>query len=860
MTTEIEKSLQAVLDKTVDQKKVFGTSFALKKGTSELILKYIDILRENGEPNEAYKYLAINTFQQNWDLEADDFYQMFRASFSKVANLLYQNSWGFIHIATQLFPNEVREMFRKLYNESVEITERIKTFQTESEKLLSKVREKLNRTNIKAQQDERTISVYLAFRFPEKYMLYKYDYYKNFCKELNIKPKKTGECFLHLQELANLIIREDLLDENFLKTYRKFYQKPDWDDQYLMIQNVLYVVFRDDFKEMDLVKLLKNFNRKDLEEYYEFLDKIIEEFDLQQNDQKLVFNHRDKWIVFTIGQRYIWRIRNSKSSEPVFAAISTNVFTTNHSNFEGEPNAFWNGTDDILEIRKNKEKIFDAIKKELKTTRKSSFLKYNKKELERMAFDIDFRNEILSQLETQTKTEKPMENTKPDKKTPLNQILFGAPGTGKTYTTKRIAVEIINGEKQRTRQEINAEYEDLINKKQIVFTTFHQSLSYEDFIEGIKPETEEGNVTYEIKDGIFKDLAKRAVSYNKLSETDEQVYDFDSAWNDLIEEVNATIQKDEKFELPILTINKGLNVTEITNQGNLKLKPKSNVDSLEYTVSYNRTKKLQEAFPSLSVVKNIDREFRSVIGGSNSTAYWAVLNYINTKINANQKPKIEKRNFSPQKYVLIIDEINRGNVSAIFGELITLLEEDKRKGNKEQTEVILPYSHDKFSVPNNVYLIGTMNTADRSVEALDTALRRRFSFIEMQPNSEVLSNSEYQDVDLKQLLETINQRIEVLIDKDHQIGHAYFIGIQNLEDLKWVFKDKIIPLLEEYFYGDFGKIGLVLGGKFIYQEENTAKFPKNFSYENDFLEDKKVYRFTSSEYWDESTFISVYED
>ena len=162
------------------------------------------------------------------------------------------------------------------------------------------------------------------------------------------------------------------------------------------------------------------------------------------------------------------------------------------------------------------------------------------------------------------------------------------------------------------------------------------------------------------------------------------------------------------------------------------------------------------------------------------------------------------------------------------------MEEDKRKGNKEQTEVILPYSNDKFSVPNNVYIIGTMNTADRSVEALGAALRRRFSFIEMQPNPSVLLNSEYIDVDLKKLLETINQRIEVLVDKDHQIGHSYFIGIQNLEDLKQTFKDKIIPLLEEYFYGDFGKIGLVLGGSFIYLEENTAKFPKNFTYENDF--------------------------
>ena len=154
-----------------------------------------------------------------------------------------------------------------------------------------------------------------------------------------------------------------------------------------------------------------------------------------------------------------------------------------------------------------------------------------------------------------------------------------------------------------------------------------------------------------------------------------------------------------------------------------------------------------------------------------------------------------------------------------------------------------------------------MNTADRSVEALDTALRRRFSFVEMQPDPEILSDEKYEkykDVDLKELLKTINKRIEVLIDKDHQIGHSYFIGIQGLEDLKRTFKDKIIPLLEEYFYGDFGKIGLVLGEKFIESVENKTVFPKNFEYEKDFLEDKKIYHFTSSKDWDEDAFKSIY--
>ena len=599
---------------------------------------------------------------------------------------------------------------------------------------------------------------------------------------------------------------------------------------------------------------LKKFNRQQLEEYYSFLDLIIERFGLQEGDKRLVFNvNNEGQIVFTIGQRYVW-ITGTNEEDFKFEVISEKPISNKYSDFDGKPTAFWNKFNNISDVLNQQQTIFSAIEKELNRAQKSSYFKHNKKELEKMAFDADFRKEVLDQLKTITITDEPMKNTDKTPAIPLNQILFGAPGTGKTYHTKKMAVEIINGKKERTREEINEEYEKLIEAGQIVFTTFHQSLSYEDFIEGIKPETIDGNVTYEVKEGIFKQLCSRAIE-QKPKNSDIEIYDFDKGWNDLIAEVEQNLLSDSMLLLPILTQDKGVYVTEITDNGNLKIKPKNSQLDIDYIVSYNRTKKLQEAFPDLSVVKNIDKEFRSVIGGSNSSAYWAVLNYINNKIKENNK----EIDFEETKnHVLIIDEINRGNVSAIFGELITLLEEDKRKGNPEHTEVKLPYSGKEFSVPNNVYIIGTMNTADRSVEALDTALRRRFSFMEMQPNPEILS--EVENVDLKELLKTINKRIEVLIDKDHQIGHSYFIGIQNIVDLQRTFKDKIIPLLEEYFYGDFGKIGLVLGGAFIKLAENQVAFPKNFEYEKDFLEDKKIYHITPSKDWDDEAFRSIYKD
>ena len=222
--------------------------------------------------------------------------------------------------------------------------------------------------------------------------------------------------------------------------------------------------------------------------------------------------------------------------------------------------------------------------------------------------------------------------------------------------------------------------------------------------------------------------------------------------------------------------------------------------------------------------------------------YPALLN----KLKSYQPTEFEVK--EEKKYVLVIDEINRGNVSQIFGELITLIEEDKRLGNNEALEVTLPYSKESFGVPPNLYIIGTMNTADRSVEALDTALRRRFSFEEMPPNYS-LTQLDYTIYNYKasKLLKTINRRIEKLLDKDHAIGHSYFIVEEGKNEAKEVIKafyKNIIPLLQEYFFGDFGKIGLVLGKGFVNKMEwvkNTEAFA-DFDHEScsDF-EERDVY-------------------
>lgn len=458
---------------------------------------------------------------------------------------------------------------------------------------------------------------------------------------------------------------------------------------------------------------------------------------------------------------------------------------------------------------------------------------------------------------------------------PLNQILYGAPGTGKTYSTKKLAVEIIDGaqysDSTEDREKLNIRYEALKNSNQIHFTTFHQSMSYEDFIEGIKPITVNNQVIYEVVDGIFKRICKDSYSKSRLNEnitkTETSNFEFENLYSMFLENISNLLEElDEQNELKVYSKRSYVKILKVEEDRIITIGDSAKT---EEPIERSKIKRIYDKFSDVNQITNIVKQLREIgtdIGWT--TNYYAIFKYFKEfeekiKISNSSTKSFNKLN---EKYVLIIDEINRGNISAIFGELITLIEEDKRKGilsNKSETiEVTLPYSKDKFSVPDNLYIIGTMNTADRSVEALDTALRRRFSFTEMQPEPDLLKDSNFSDVDLKLLLETINLRIEMLLDKNHKIGHAYFIGIESIDDLRSTFKNKIMPLLEEYFYGDFGKIGLVLGENFIEIRNNSKKevLADFKAYDDlDFIADKKVYQLTKDiSEMEVSDFESIY--
>ena len=369
-------------------------------------------------------------------------------------------------------------------------------------------------------------------------------------------------------------------------------------------------------------------------------------------------------------------------------------------------------------------------------------------------------------------------------------ILQGAPGTGKTYSTAEIAVNLIDGKISDDRKEVMERYKELIQKNQIFFTTFHQSMDYEEFVEGYKPVSDDGNIYYEIKDGIFKEAcnkSKEVVEVGKVG--------LEEAWSNFTYDFSNRVAKG-------IDNNTGYLILQTLRDNNTFYLSIDDNNIVRYLPENNKTDKwlqlnnrVKEFYYSLKAEKSI---------GSMSYVK-PLLKYL--KENYNLSDPIEN-NENP--VVLIIDEINRGNIAKIFGELITLLEADKRKNADNEIEVKLPYSKEIFSVPSNLYIIGTMNTTDRSIGYIDYALRRRFAFITIKADEEKIKsfyNKKNSDCKDKALELFDNIKDNIINDKnlneefeinDIMIGHSYFMA-ENKEELKRKLEYEIKPLLLEYY-------------------------------------------------------------
>ncbi|ENX8948542.1 AAA family ATPase [Campylobacter jejuni] len=489
---------------------------------------------------------------------------------------------------------------------------------------------------------------------------------------------------------------------------------------------------------------------------------------------------------------------------------------------------------------------------------------------------------------------------------PLNQILYGPPGTGKTYHTIDKALEIL-GENLEDRDDKKAKFDEYVKNGQIVFTTFHQSYGYEEFVEGIKPRVDSGEnskeIEYEIKNGIFKELCNEALYKEiKINNLEELGIDnkTNSVWKiSLGEKVRKYTEFLQKYCFENNQIRIGWGDTKNSNGFSICNFGKMQIGDLVCVLDTRKTIKAIGVVKS-EVKYSKEEEFEKDYGfdlyeyQTYRDVEWILKDKIidiyklnhNTKLNldtvyklwrisvndileeikkqySNEMSIIETIDNTKKKFVIIIDEINRGNVSKIFGELITLIEPSKRIGEKEEIKVKLPYSGKEFGVPKNVYIIGTMNTADRSITSLDTALRRRFEFVEMMPNPNVLSDN-CEDVNLKELLKAINTRIEYLLDREKTIGHAFFIDIDNLEKLKDVFQNKIIPLLQEYFYNDYALINMVLNDNgMIFEDKKDDKYLQKIKNLYNVDNERNIYSIVSfdNEIWNKiEIYQAIYDD
>lgn len=689
----------------------------------ELLKKYVAEYKENfqeirfGKDREIYKWEAVEHFNNEWNIDADDFSKMLEKCFAKAFNLLTRVNYfpvGMICGFAKKEPETVRAMFQDLYDETKELKQRINNFIKQSNEL-----HKRNPSGKSHFQTPSTISVYLWMKYPDKYYVYRYKIFDVNSKALlaNCKIKRDGkpetmiEGFKFYDEIREELARDkELVDLNLKYSLEKY---KDESLNTLTVDLGYYIFRKNEEWEPSLNDYCPNIT---VEEWGNLISNkdVFDDNSLKVMKGMLEFEGvaTCKQLAGKFGEHY--NFYNNVS-----VALARRVKEATKCSV---PPKREDGTERLWPV------LF--VGKDIKSEDEGVFLWKLRDELKEALLKVGLtKGGINPPID---RGEKVMP------KYPKNLILYGPPGTGKTYNAVNYAVAIIE---EKTVKEVLAEkrenvlerYNNYKKNGLIEFCTFHQSYGYEEFIEGIKPKIENGNVLYKVQDGVFKGFCK------------------------------------------------------------------------------------------------------------------------------------EEQSKESRNKVFIIDEINRGNISKIFGELITLIEDNKRIGACEAMQVRLPYSGEKFGVPQNVYLLGTMNTADRSIALIDTALRRRFKFMEMQPNVELLNGIEVEGVKIKDMLEVINKRIELLYDREHTIGHSFFMGLSNasaIADLVEIFECNVIPLLKEYFYNDYERIAAVLGDdlnkndanvNFILRENDYVKIP------NSEIEVPPAYKFNSTALEKPEAYKKIYE-
>jgi len=727
-----------------------------------------DFERVNQE--ERYKWEAVGCYQRNWNIEAENFSQMYAEAFKEASNLLSANMyWPYKMVITfaEQEPDKVRELFKMLYNEDIPLAQRYVDFRAAFDEFYKP--QKLNHY-----QDLHAISVYLSFEYPDKYYIYKYKVFKEFSSNIGYVTDRSKfqsevyklEAFFDVCELVLDEVKKDTELQGISSARLDESCYAD-DGLHLLTHDIVYFgsknALTDDTIADDwwpsLDEYDPNLSKEDWKKY-------ILEVELPDHPSPMQMLKAMMELNGEASCKRLSQLYGGTVSAYVGCAVNLGKRVKKYFNLpacmDGDqeryfPNPFL-----------GKNMIEDGVK---------SYCYKIRPEFYEALQEIDLSN-ISAKYEEDEEVSESAQKTDVNK----NTILYGPPGTGKTYNTVVYAVAIIENKlladvKSESYSDVLERYNTYRAEGLIEFTTFHQSYGYEEFIEGIKPSVVESHgskdICYDVQAGIFKDFCKHA---------DENMM--------LFRKINDQLYKDAKKNGPEYSV----------DEFNFIIPENSDDNDAWFDDNDIYAQWCNPLPEDISYLPAIEQKRINAI------------NAILDKMIADYG--LPKKMRPLRNHVFIIDEINRGNISKIFGELITLIESSKRIGQPEGTRAKLPYSQQLFGVPDNVYIIGTMNTADRSIATIDTALRRRFRFKEMMPDADVLKGISVEDISVSEMLARMNKRISVLYDREHTIGHAYFIPLRDnptIEQLAEIFENAIVPLLQEYFYEDYEKIRLVLG-------------------------------------------------
>ena len=845
---------------------------------TDRILFVIDHYKSNfGAVNkdEHYKWEALGWYKKHWNIDAEDFADMLTNAFSKTANLLSSGMYYPYKMITeyaQADPEEVRRIFKLLHDESIPLAERYHLFRDSCKSRIDQImseqpgREKA----LNHYQDLRAVMVYLTFEYPEKYYLFKSTMYSDFRDRIGFREEKTNQTSVigkvdNFFRMCDMILEEVKMDHELISMHKSRLDEDCYSDDalHLLTMDIVYYgsnyMSEDDFKKRPITKTETTY-WPSLEEYNPGITK-------------------DMWLS-VLSDPAITAPENLDMLKKMLA-LGGESACAHLAEVYGKTHSYYNKLGSSYgEKVKRRFNCPDCPDRESDTVERNRvyvipFVGRYVTENGNKRYSWKLRDELKEALMSiEIPNPEPEEETTTD--IGLNTILYGPPGTGKTYHTVIYAVAIIENKELATVEaedyaEVLERYNEYKTQGRIELTTFHQSYGYEEFIEGIKPviasdeETggEAGEIQYSVQPGVFKRFCEKADRPAVADTEDFGISENPNIWKVSLYGTGDNPIRTECLKNGHIRIgwdDYGKDITDETDFtayggkvvlnafmnrmqiGDIVLSCYSSttIDAVgvvtgecEWHDEYEDLKRVRKV---KWLVKNIRENIMDMTDGTvmmQMSVYRLNVTLVDVmKIVGKYKPAHVSKPARQGNYVFIVDEINRGNISKIFGELITLIESTKRLGQSEGMSVRLPYSQKLFGVPKNVYIIGTMNTADRSIATIDTALRRRFLFREMLPVPKVLSDISVEDLSISDLLTRLNKRIAVLYDREHTIGHAYFMPLKaspTIDTLAEIFANNIIPLLQEYFYEDYEKIRLVLGDnrksetgeQFIIAKENN---------------------------------------